>query len=324
MKIGFEYKVKETFASMTKRELDDILICSNIEKYYDKVSPNSGTDYSDRVCRLMKELNKTGISDNSLGVLIHGDSFNVALSKTVNDIAELSADKVLSYIELGPEPIKTSFIIEKLIDYGIKIDSYTAVDINPSSSSIMHKTISKFLPPEKINFIVSSYENCNKCSFPKEGSISLFTTLGFQEGNEDPFEFANILNRITEPSDLILSELQLISNYTTSSIFDFYNDYRMKNFSKIVLKQHIGNLESTYGIFLLPITLGNTTSFIAVTTETILSIGDLYGKTFITNFCLKHTLEDFNNLREADTNFKVKSVRLTEDQSIGFQLSQRR
>ena len=86
----------------------------------------------------------------------------------------------------------------------------------------------------------------------------------------------------------------------------------------------MGNLESEYGVVLVPVAMEITGSgFVAATTERIRSDGDLNGKIVVTNYCIKYTEEGFRRLREFDRRFRVVSQRVTGDGSVGFQLAER-
>jgi hypothetical protein len=315
--------VKETLAQYTEKVEEDIIIVSNKDKYYDKISPIDATDYSDKIFSLMKNLNKTGLEDELIGVLSNGNSFKDALSHTIHDMSNFLEERLFSYVELGPEPIKTLFILSSLLKNGYKIESYTSIDINPSSETVMREALSALIPEEKINFINSDYANCTANDIPSNGANKIVTMLGFQEGNEDPKAILDILDNITAPKDIVLSEMQMISEYNFTPIFDFYNSSNMVEFSSVVFKQIFSALDSVHGVFLLPITINSFRCFVAITTETITSYGEYFNKIFITNYCLKFSPNQYTAIREERNLFTVFGSHCTEDQSVMFQLSQK-
>ena len=148
--------------------------------------------------------------------------------------------------------------------------------------------------------------------------------LGFQEGNESPRRMAGMFRRMLDPGDVLLAEMQLLPRANWLAVFDFYSNELMRRFSKIGLRKMFGEIDSVYGVVLVPVPVEICgTGFVAVTTERIVAEGDLKDTVIITNYCLKFTQEDFRRVREFDGSFRIISQRTTGDESVGFQLAER-
>ncbi len=147
--------------------------------------------------------------------------------------------------------------------------------------------------------------------------------LGFQEGNDEPIKIAEILKRMTDKEDIIISEMQIMPSLDSSPIYNFYNGKKMKEFSKTAFRHKFGKLDSVYGFFLLPLEINSINCFVAITTETILTKGKYFSQVIVTNYCLKYHLQDFNKIREMNGTFKVLDSQVVEDESISFQISKR-
>lgn len=305
---------------------EDVITVPNKEKYYREDNSRSAHEELLEVFGLMRELNRQGVSGDALcRSELGGTSFIETLRGTVEDyVAQLEGGR-MRYVELGPEPIKTLEIITLLIEAGVEIEAYTAVDINPASSDVMREALSRILPAERIDFVTADYHNLDSLSFGNGDAPVLATMLGFQEGNESPRRMASFFRRVMTQGDVLLAEMQLLPTADWRAIFDFYSNDLMRRFSKIGFQRIFGDLDSEYGVVLVPVPIEVCgTGFVAVTTERILSEGELENKIFISNYCIKYTLSDFRRIREFDGTFKIVSQRVTGNGSVGFQLAERR
>lgn len=305
---------------------EDVITVPNKEKYYRKESNQEAHDELREVFELMRELNRQGVSGDTLcRSELGGTSFIETLRGAVDDLVEQLSGNHLRYVELGPEPIKTLEIVRLLLDAGVELDSYTAVDINPASSAVMRDALEKVLPSEKIDFVTADYHDLSSLSFGDGQAPVLATMLGFQEGNESPDRMAKFFRRVLAPGDVLLAEMQLLPTADWRAIFDFYSNDLMRRFSKIGFQRVFGELESEYGVVLVPVPLELCgTGFVAVTTERILANGELNNKIFISNYCIKYSIGDFRRIREFDGTFRIISQRVTGNGSVGFQLAERR
>ena len=305
---------------------DDVITVPNKEKYYRPENSPEAHEELREVFNLMRQLNVQGVTGDALCRSERGgSSFIETLHGALADLVEQLPDGHLRYVELGPEPIKTIEIMRSLLDAGVVIDSYTAVDINPASSAIMHEAVSKLLPVDKIDFITADYLNLDSLSFGVGDAPVLATMLGFQEGNESPYRMAQFFRRVLSQGDVLLAEMQLLPTADWRAIFEFYSNDLMRRFSKIGFQRIFGEIESEYGVVLVPVPLEICGSgFVAVTTERIRASGELKDKIFISNYCIKYTLGDFRRIRGFDGTFRIISQRVTGDGSVGFQLAERR
>jgi hypothetical protein len=305
---------------------EDVITVPNKEKYYRDDASEDACNELREVFDLMRQLNIQGVNGAKLcRSELGGTSFIETLRDTVDDLIAQLAGRRLRYVELGPEPIKTMEIVSQLLEAGIVIDSYTAVDINPASSAIMREALGALLPADKIDFVTADYHNLNSLSFGATDSPVLVTMLGFQEGNEAPYRMAQFFRRVMSPGDVLLAEMQLLPAADWRAIFDFYSNDLMRRFSKIGFRRVFGDLDSEYGVVLVPVPMEICgTGFVAVTTERILANGELKNKIFIINYCIKYTVGDFRRIREFDGTFRITAQRITGNGSVGFQVAERR
>ena len=218
---SLQQKVHLAIAAHTEFSLDRILTQDNRVKYTNAGSRETSTDHLDEVFQLMRQLNEGGIASDDLGRLhADGRSFRNALEESCAAVASDYSGKRLTYVELGPEPVKTSFILQTLIRMGVSIDRYIAVDINPKSADPMKAALEKILPGTDLSFVTASFEEVRLAELVGDGAPpALITMLGFQEGNDDPFVVNDWLAGIARPGDLLLSESQLLHHRTNRQDF---------------------------------------------------------------------------------------------------------
>ncbi len=304
----------------------EIIVSPNEEKYHEKADPARETKSLGEVFRLMRELNEVGISDPLLGTTEHrdGHTFSETLRLSAKDAADTAGNGPLQYTELGPEPTKTRFILEALLEEGVDPLYYAGVDINPTSRRTMEREIADLLPEERINYYLVLFENLKETGFRIPGVRNLVTMLGFEEGNEHPSKTHEMLDGVLDVGDLLLSEMQLLPKGGWSPIFDFYQSEKMRRFSEVALQRTHPNLRSEYGVYLVPVSLGELDPvMVAVTAEKIVDDTPLRDKLFVTNYCLKYTADDYIRVRGATGKLQVLSQRVTGDGSVAFQLSQK-
>jgi hypothetical protein len=304
---------------------EQIIAQPNKEKYYDADSPDTADASLQEVFSIMRDLNAMGLEDSNLcRSEAGGMSFAEALHAIIRDFTDIAAHTPIHYVELGPEPVKTTEILQRLVDGGVQIRSYTALDINPASKYVMDSCVGRYLATDNIHHVTADYFSLPDLMIEDDGAQALVTMLGFQEGNETTHKIMNFFRRVVRPGDILLAEMQLLSKVNWLPIFRFYGSEQMRRFSKLGLQRALGNLESEYGVALVPVPMEVAgCGFVAVTTERIQSDGDLNDKIVVTNYCIKYTKEDFTMLREFDRGFRVISQRVTGDGSVGFQLAER-
>ena len=131
---SLEERVKQAVFSHTEFSLSQIITQDNKQKYYDSSRPLHQHEYLDEVFHMMATLNEQGLHSEDLGKLsVNGMVFRDALFSICEDIAARFGTTPFIYVELGPEPVKTRYIIETLLHLNVKIERYISVDINPAS-----------------------------------------------------------------------------------------------------------------------------------------------------------------------------------------------
>ena len=320
-----DFVVHEAVSNFLGIPPESVVSMPNSEKYHESDQPTLATLELHEVFAIMRDLNREGTSNQTLCTSEHGGpSFRETMISVIDDITRHADGRPVRYVELGPEPIKTGIILETLQENGTRIDSYTGIDINPASEGIIRQAVGRFLPSEKIRHLTADYHTVNGFQPANDNAVTLVTMLGFQEGNESPRRMAGMFRRMPDPGDVLLAEMQLLPRANWLAVFDFYSNELMRRFSKIGLRKMFGEIDSVYGVVLVPVPVEICgTGFVAVTTERIVAEGDLKDTVIITNYCLKFTQEDFRRVREFDGSFRIISQRTTGDESVGFQLAER-
>jgi hypothetical protein len=324
--ISLQQKVHRAIAAHTEFSLDCILTQDNRVKYTNAGSQETATDHLDEVFQLMRKLNEGGIASGTLGQLHeNGRSFRSALEESCQAIARSFSEEPLIYVELGPEPVKTSFILKTLLRLGVTIDRYIAVDINPKSSGPMKEALTEILPETPLSFVTTSFEEFRLSeAVGADAPRAVVTMLGFQEGNDDPYVVNSWLANIARPGDLLLSESQLYTTGQVDKISSFYAHPAMQRFSRIAFERAVDrNLPTLNRFFLLPVAFRDGQSAqVAILAEeyaTSINARNLH----VSNFCLKLTLDQYRHYRQEGGHFKIVGESSTDDQTLLFQLSRR-
>lgn len=321
----FNGPLRASVGRALKRHLCDkagkIILQENVDKYQGD-EPGADTDLSE-VFSIMRQLNAEGLSSPDLGQSgANSMNFSQALDQSLASIAQKCTGRALAYVELGPEPSKTLYILQRLRALGVDIASYTGVDINPTSEAEMRPVLRSILADDRINYQTLPFEAFNTDELQEDDTQVLVTMLGFQEGNEDPNTIADWFKSMTNPSDLLLSEMQLHSDVRHADIHALYQHPLMRRFSKIALTRAAGNQFSDYQSYLVPVELEDGHMMQAMVLCEHLNNGDDRA-TFVSNYCLKYSKEEFRHYRERNGTFDIISETYTGDETIVFQLSQR-
>lgn len=321
-----EMNVKKALYSHTEFSAHQIITQSNKYKYHDAVTPSKSHDYLAEIVDAMASLNMQGLTNESLGQINQaGTSFKSALEISVEKIAQRLNGKGLIYVELGPEPVKTSYILKKLLDHGVKIIRYIAVDINPASEAPLRPIFERILGGTPVDFVNASFEDFSLSAYlGTTHEPALITMLGFQEGNDDPYTVTDWLQSIARQDDMLLSEVQLFSNARALNISSFYRNPMMQRFSRIAFEQGVKDSAISVGRFyLLPVqTSDGEFIFAAILCEEFLD-ADRNRKLFVSNYCLKFDFPQYRAYREIDKHFKIVEETLTQDETLMFQISLR-
>ena len=323
---SLQQKVHLAIAAHTEFSLDRVLTQDNRVKYTNAGSQETATDHLEEVFHLMRQLNEGGIASKTLGRLQEGGrTFREALEQSCAAIADALPEKRLTYVELGPEPVKTSFILKALTGLGVVIDRYVAIDINPKSAAPMRSALASVLPGTELTFFTASFEDVRLAELIGDSApTALVTMLGFQEGNDDPFIVNDWLARIARPGDFLLSESQLYTTGQVDKISGFYAHPAMQRFSRIAFERAVDrNLPTLNRFFLLPVAFKDGQSAqVAILAEEF--AGSISARNLhVSNFCLKLTLDQYRHYRQEGGHFSIFGERATDDQTLHFQLSRR-
>ncbi|MFI5526704.1 hypothetical protein [Streptomyces platensis] len=319
-------QIRSGLATYLRVPESSISIPQNVDKYHDKDAPAKSDPALEEVFRLMWALNERGLSDQEIGnTQLHQRPLTTALDQVLEDIASELGGAPLQYTELGPEPVKTKYIVRSLQEHGLDIRQYNGVDINPASRETMQRELASLIPAERFSYQQTLFEELGDRDYRVPGVRNLVTMLGFEEGNEHPAAVNEMLDRILEPGDLFLSEMQVLSDGGWHPIFNFYQNDLMRRFSKIALERNLPQVDSEYGVYLVPLSLGTDGSptMAAVTAERIRGAQPGTDRIFVTNYCLKFALDEYRHLRESSGRLKVLAQRTTADGSVVFQLTQK-
>lgn len=325
-KINFDQYIQSALSEFLNIVPSNILTQPNRDKYYNPEKPQCTDARLREVFHLMRDLNASALANPALGVNADGQkSFRDCLTDIARDIAFRFVGQEFIYLELGPEPVKTRFLLSRLKELGSRVAAYIGVDINPTSAVEMQTALSGILPPDAIFSRVKAFENLRPSDVRVGQRPILATMLGFQEGNDHPAEIANVLERVLMPGDYVLSEMQIAGTKLGDRPFmEFYHDPRMRRFARLALKRVIPEAASEYRFFVIPVDVGLVEPVQAcVSCEEIIEPNALRGTIFVANYCLKFTSGQFRNVRGANGTFCVTDERQTGDESIVFQLARR-
>ncbi len=321
-----EMNVKKALYSHTEFSAHQIITQSNKYKYHDVIEPTKSHDYLAEIVDAMASLNMQGLTNETLGQIDpSGVSFKAALETSIEKIVRRLNGRELVYVELGPEPVKTSFILQRLLDLGVSIVRYIAVDINPASEAPLRPIFERILSATPVEFVNASFEDFSLNEhLGATDEPALITMLGFQEGNDDPYTITNWLQHIARKDDMLLSEVQLYSNVSALNISQFYRNPMMQRFSRIAFEQAVKDSAISVGRFyLLPVqTSDGEFIFAAILCEEFLD-ADRNRKLFVSNYCLKFDFSQYRAYREINKHFKIVEETLTQDETLLFQISVR-
>ncbi|KAJ7096029.1 hypothetical protein C8R43DRAFT_1092421 [Mycena crocata] len=297
----------------------------------------------------MAKVNRMALESNTLCAGSRGPSFRDALLGAVTQVAQITNGRRLRYVELGPEPWKSSAILVHLLAAGVQLASYVGIDINPKSEATMRDALLPIVGAERFAYLIADFYKCTANDIPEPPSdscgddnyMTVITNLGFQEGNDLPERTGPMLSSLTRPGDLVLSEMQVVRTLRSEAnediIKDFYHHPEMRRFSGLVGRQFDPACSLRPGE-------GNDTEslrfkgpeylFNLVPTQT--EIGDVKVATtlisaringakryVLTNSCLKYTVGQFNLARETTGTFAVRKVLRTGDKSVVFHVAER-
>lgn len=297
----------------------------NRGKYDPRAGRGGRNDDLDEVFRLMSELNAGALADPTLGADAEGrHGFVERLDATVDDLVQALDGRPITYVELGPEPNKTRRILARLLDAGVEVRGYVAVDINPASAETMRVRLSDLLSPGRVVVRNAAFEDVSPSDLHDPDTLTVLTSLGFQEGNSHPDEVAALLDRLMRPSDLVLSEMQVADPGDDRALHAFYAQPLMRRFSRLCVERSFPGVASEHHLAVERVDVGLETPVKVCATYEMLALNDARPESaFVTNYCLKPTSAQWRALREGDGRFRVLSQRRTGDRTVAFQLAER-
>ncbi|AHG40793.1 hypothetical protein N018_11245 [Pseudomonas syringae CC1557] len=296
----------------------------NEEKYSTlksgRVTRSPSNLVSEEIFSLMHRLNHEGIFTQGLCSGIGGQgSLGRTLAALGEHLAALARGKKVHYVELGPEPVKTSQLVRALRTDDSGMVLYTAVDINETSELSMKEAISPLLSDgNDFRYMAANYHHLLRPDIDRQQDLTLITMLGFQEGNEMPEVIGKLLGNLGGRTTYVVSEMQLYVDGNNKHIFDFYENDYMATFSRLVSQLQSVQTIGDHIVTLLTIPVLGREIYAAVTLQPGRRDGVL--GCLITNICLKYTLEQFRAIRQYQ-GLSVTDEFLTGDGSVVYQLA---
>ena len=275
----------------------------------------------EQIFKLMYALNVQGICQSDTCADSDGNgSLNELVNTLGEKIAILTKGKRVHYIELGPEPVKTSELIKHLKDSAEDL-IYTAIDINQTSEPFMRDELVPLLKSaDHFRFLARNYHHVDRTELECGQDITLITMLGFQEGNELPPKIGQLINQLGGMSTYIISEVQIYKLDNQDHIYEFYQNDNMIEFSKLVCIEQGGVPFGNHLIEIVPVHMDGQILHVAVTLQ--LSNKDDDIGYLVTNICIKFTQHQFSHIRETYADCEVIGEFISGDRSVSFQLAQ--
>ncbi len=293
----------------------------NAEKYSTLSSQDTHQWISEEIFSLMTSLNTEGMTRSDLCAAPSGyGSLDQTLRAVADDLIVLLGQDRLHYVELGPEPVKTSALIGYLLAHGVEPQDYTAIDINRASHIAMRNAVEPLLPAAHgFNYLAKNFRDLERHHIERGQDVTLITMLGFQEGNELPGTIGDIIRSVGGKQTYVLSEMQLSTPEGDDHIRRFYEHACMSRFSDLIgLKMGFEKL-GTHQIVVSEIEHEDDRYRVAAT---LLPVSDGREEGYLlTNVCLKYTREQFVRIRQEYGGYKVIGEYCSGDGSVIYQLS---
>jgi hypothetical protein len=346
----FNHLVADALAINGYVKPDELIILDNSAKYNPdgiQKTLNNAPDAAAlaAIFQTMANLNQGALESLNLCAGSFGPSFRDSLYAAAGTLSSLTRGRPVRFVELGPEPWKSRAIIGGLFAAGVNVQQYVGIDINPESEETMRRALEPLLGAHRFSYLVKDFYKASFHDYPqlaangvsaasKGDMVTVITNLGFQEGNDLPSRIGPMLAQLTQPGDILLSEMQVFHRQReahTSAIKDFYLHPEMRRFSMLVGDKFnesnvldngvVGSDNSEYHYNLVPLDTDIGTVNVATTLVSVQSQGTK--KYVLTNSCLKYTPDQFAEAREMAGCFVVKTTHTTGDESVVFQISER-
>jgi hypothetical protein len=277
---------------------------------------------SEEMLGLMTSLNHEGLTRADLCATPCGKgALSTLLRAVADDLVDVVGEGSLHYVELGPEPIKTSALINRLLEHGKPLLHYTAVDINAASYEVMRDAVEPLLAsPQGFRYLATDFRDLSRHHIECGQDVTLITMLGFQEGNELPDSIGQIIRRVGGTRTYVLSEMQLSSPEGDQHIHRFYQHDCMSRFSDLVGLKLGFEKSGDHQVVISEIEHDDDRYRVAVTLLPVNSGGD--EGYLLTNVCLKYTREQFIRVRQNYGGCRVIGEYCSGDGSVLYQLAE--
>ncbi|KAF7368492.1 MFS transporter [Mycena venus] len=332
----FNDLVANAITAQAKVPAEQIIILDNSDKYapdgIKSQQPAAGNDSLYQIFGTMANMNHSALQNDMSCAGSHGPSFRAVLLDAATQLARLANGRRVRYVELGPEPWKSSTIITHLLAAGVQLTHYVGIDINPESLSTMRDALVPIIGAGRFGYLTADFYKCSADDIPGPPSsvgpdvdyITIVTNLGFQEGNDLPGNIGPMLTRLTRPGDLLVSEMQVwvTSSAETAESFirGFYDHPEMRRQSGLVGRQFDPTCSLVPGE-------GDETEYVIHLVPVQTEVGVV--KVAATPYLGAHrrreayTTDQFNLARETTGKFAVRKVLETGDKSVIFQIAGR-
>lgn len=331
---SLEFNAKRSLASYLGVPEEAILTRSNSAKYAPSCQDDRDHARLGEIFELMASLNRTAIEDAEIGASASDRTgLRDLLTIAAREIRLAFPDGRFHWVELGPEPIKTSHLLRSLADAGAAPLSYTAVDINPTSAEMMTGIVESIVPGILVRALTADYDHLDPSIIHPDDSPLVITNLGFQEGNDTPARTDARLTRLAQSGDFVLAEMQVIPTNSLDEVKSFYALPEMRRFSEITARSLVEERLADYTHFIIPVDVGlEAPVFAAICAHRVehgpVAASSADPKTSLalvmTNVCIKPTAEQFRSIREHSGRFVVVWQSSTGDRTVAVQLARRR
>lgn len=247
-------------------------------------------------------------------------SLKSLVSNVGEHLAGLGRNCKVHYVELGPEPVKTTKFIDRLASGGVQALRYTAIDINETSKAAMRDAIAPLLHKTgSFNYIAADYRGLTKQSIRHDQDITLITMLGFQEGNELPVTTGRLIRNLADESTYVVSEMQLYDHAGEDKIYGFYDNPDMRRFSELVALQQRFVPLGPHATALVRLQLLDEQIHVAVTLQPVRQ--PARSGYLLTNTCIKYTRGQFRRFRARHGDCRVVEEFTSGDGSVHYQIT---
>jgi hypothetical protein len=288
-----------------------------------KHAPGSQQDphINHQIFMLMCALNEHGINTDGLCADTQGNgSLKSLLARLTRRLTSLSQGNRVHYVELGPEPVKTSYILTRIAQAAATV-RYTAIDINATSESAIRDAVIPIIAdPINFHYFAADYRTVTQDTLHHDQDLTLITMLGFQEGNEPPVVTGRLIRTLADHTTYIVSEMQVYEEGLESCIHAFYAHPHMLRFSQLIALQQgfvpLGEHETT----LLRLKMAGELLHVAITLQPVQHLQQR--GYLLTNSCIKYTPEQFRSARRLHGNCVVLEELASGDGSVRYQIAQ--